>query len=57
MHLVGSFVVAAYFGGLLGLLLGFSFVTAFEMVYFFTIRPLLDYIMEKRKQMSVVVPK
>lgn len=46
----------AYFGGLLGLLLGFSFVTAFEMVYFFTIRPLLDYFMQQRKQ-SKVAPK
>ncbi|KAJ6649940.1 Pickpocket protein 11 [Pseudolycoriella hygida] len=34
--------VLASFGGLLGLLLGFSFVTGFELIYFFTIRPLFD---------------
>lgn len=32
----------ASFGGILGLLLGFSFVTAFELIYFFTIRVFFD---------------
>ncbi|XP_037912013.1 pickpocket protein 11-like [Hermetia illucens] len=32
----------ATFGGLLGLIMGFSFVTAFEFIYFLTIRPLFD---------------
>lgn len=37
-----SIHISASFGGLLGLLLGFSFVTAFELVYFFTIRVFFD---------------
>lgn len=44
---------AASFGGLLGLLLGFSFVTGFELVYFFTIRPLLDHLMQQRRTATV----
>ncbi|XP_063918419.1 uncharacterized protein LOC135133829 [Zophobas morio] len=32
----------AFYGGLLGLFIGFSFVSAVELVYFFTIRLLLD---------------
>ncbi|XP_031617478.1 sodium channel protein Nach-like [Contarinia nasturtii] len=32
----------ASFGGILGLLLGFSFVAGFELIYFFTIRVLFD---------------
>lgn len=34
--------VLAAFGGLLGLFLGFSLVTGFELVYFFTIRTFFD---------------
>lgn len=34
--------VLAAFGGLLGLFLGFSLVTGFELVYFFTIRAFFD---------------
>lgn len=34
--------ILAAFGGLLGLFLGFSIVTGFEFVYFFTIRTLFD---------------
>lgn len=36
------FLIQASFGGLLGLLLGFSFVTGFELIYFFTIRVFFD---------------
>lgn len=42
--LQGVFFLAS-FGGLLGLLLGFSFVTGFELIYFFTIRPIFDRLM------------
>jgi acid-sensing ion channel, other len=34
--------VLAAFGGLLGLFLGFSLVTGFELIYFFTIRTFFD---------------
>ncbi|CRK99689.1 CLUMA_CG012989, isoform A [Clunio marinus] len=34
--------VLANFGGILGLFLGFSLVTGFELIYFFTIRTLFD---------------
>lgn len=40
--------VLAAFGGLLGLFLGFSLVTGFELIYFFTIRTLFDKLAEKR---------
>ncbi|XP_004533303.1 pickpocket protein 11 [Ceratitis capitata] len=33
----------ASFGGLLGLIMGFSIVTAFEFIYFFTFRPIFNY--------------
>ncbi|XP_075150394.1 pickpocket 16 [Haematobia irritans] len=33
----------ASFGGLLGLIMGFSIVTAFEFVYFLTFRPVFNY--------------
>lgn len=39
--------VLAAFGGLLGLFLGFSLVTGFELIYFFTIRTLFDKLAEK----------
>ncbi|KAG4071872.1 hypothetical protein HA402_006033 [Bradysia odoriphaga] len=42
IDLVSTRYRKASFGGLLGLLLGFSFVTGFELIYFFTIRPLFD---------------
>ncbi|XP_034472548.1 pickpocket protein 11 [Drosophila innubila] len=38
----------ASFGGLLGLILGFSIVTAFEFVYFLTFRPIFHYINRDR---------
>nr|XP_032293688.1 pickpocket protein 11 [Drosophila virilis] len=38
----------ASFGGLLGLILGFSIVTAFEFVYFLTFRPVFNYINRER---------
>jgi len=41
--------ILATFGGILGLFLGFSFVTGFELIYFFTIRVFFDYIAIKRK--------
>ncbi|XP_068141009.1 sodium channel protein Nach [Drosophila tropicalis] len=34
----------ASFGGLLGLIMGFSIVTAFEFIYFLTFRPVFNYI-------------
>ncbi|XP_061398250.1 sodium channel protein Nach [Musca vetustissima] len=33
----------ASFGGLLGLIMGFSIVTAFEFIYFLTFRPIFNY--------------
>lgn len=39
--------VLAAIGGLLGLFLGFSLVTGFELVYFFTIRTLFDKLAKK----------
>lgn len=39
--------VLAAFGGLLGLFLGFSLVTGFELVYFFTIRVFFDRLAEQ----------
>lgn len=39
--------VLAAFGGLLGLFLGFSLVTGFELIYFFTIRTLFDKLAER----------
>jgi acid-sensing ion channel, other len=39
--------VLAAFGGLLGLFLGFSLVTGFELVYFFTIRTFFDKLAER----------
>ncbi|EDW13421.2 pickpocket protein 11 [Drosophila mojavensis] len=38
----------ASFGGLLGLILGFSIVSAFEFVYFLTFRPIFNYINRER---------
>lgn len=40
--------ILAAFGGLLGLFLGFSLVTGFEFVYFFTIRTLFDKLAAKQ---------
>lgn len=40
--------VLAAFGGLLGLFLGFSLVTGFELVYFFTLRAFFDKLAEKK---------
>lgn len=40
--------VLAAFGGLLGLFLGFSLVTGFELIYFFTIRTLFDKLAAKK---------
>lgn len=42
--------VLAAFGGLLGLFLGFSLVTGFEIVYFFTIRTFFDKLVERKQQ-------
>lgn len=39
---VSSFILAS-FGGLLGLIMGFSIVTAFEFIYFLTFRPIFNY--------------
>ncbi|KAG5682331.1 hypothetical protein PVAND_011690 [Polypedilum vanderplanki] len=39
--------ILAAFGGLLGLFLGFSLVTGFELIYFFTIRALFDKLANK----------
>lgn len=39
--------VLAAFGGLLGLFLGFSLVTGFELIYFFTIRTFFDKLAAK----------
>lgn len=46
----------AAFGGLLGLFLGFSIVTGFEFVYFFTIRTLFDKLVEVEKKKSTALP-
>lgn len=43
-----AFILAS-FGGILGLLLGFSFVAGFELIYFFTIRIIFDRITNKEK--------
>lgn len=40
--------VVASFGGLFGLFLGFSLVTAFELVYFFTLRVYFDRLAVKQ---------
>lgn len=40
--------VLAAFGGLLGLFLGFSLVTGFELIYFFTIRTFFDRLAAKK---------
>lgn len=37
------YLILASFGGLLGLIMGFSIVTAFEFVYFLTFRPVFNY--------------
>ncbi|XP_040167541.1 sodium channel protein Nach-like [Anopheles arabiensis] len=42
-----SLGVLASFGGILGLFLGFSIITGFEMVYYFSIRLLFDAIAKK----------
>lgn len=39
--------ILAAFGGLLGLFLGFSLVTGFELIYFFTIRTFFDKLAAK----------
>lgn len=39
---------SASFGGILGLLLGFSFVAGFELIYFFTIRVFFDRLANKK---------
>ncbi|KFB35480.1 AGAP009590-PA-like protein [Anopheles sinensis] len=44
-----SLGVLASFGGILGLFLGFSIITGFEMIYFFTVRLLFDVLEEKKK--------
>lgn len=40
----------ATFGGILGLFLGFSLITGFELVYLFTFRVAFDLIATKRTQ-------
>ncbi|XP_053673786.1 sodium channel protein Nach-like [Anopheles nili] len=45
-----SLGVLASFGGILGLFLGFSIITGFEMVYFFTIRLLFDACTRRSKR-------
>uniref|UniRef100_A0A182INY8 Uncharacterized protein n=1 Tax=Anopheles atroparvus TaxID=41427 RepID=A0A182INY8_ANOAO len=42
-----SLGVLASFGGILGLFLGFSIITGFEIIYFFTIRLLFDVLAKK----------
>ncbi|XP_065087331.1 sodium channel protein Nach-like [Ochlerotatus camptorhynchus] len=42
--------VLASFGGILGLFLGFSIITAFEVVYFFSIRVLFDVFAKPNEQ-------
>lgn len=42
VHFFSRCFYLASFGGILGLLLGFSFVTVFELIYFFTIRVFFD---------------
>uniref|UniRef100_A0A182WHJ6 Sodium channel protein Nach n=1 Tax=Anopheles minimus TaxID=112268 RepID=A0A182WHJ6_9DIPT len=42
-----SLGVLASFGGILGLFLGFSIITGFEVIYFFTIRLLFDVLAKK----------
>lgn len=45
--------VLAAIGGLLGLFLGFSLVTGFELVYFFTIRTMFDKLATRKSQSSL----
>ncbi|XP_074029493.1 sodium channel protein Nach [Leptinotarsa decemlineata] len=44
-----NFKIATYYGGLLGLFLGFSFVSGVEIIYFFTIRLFVDATKNKSK--------
>lgn len=44
--------VLASFGGLLGLFLGFSLVTGFELIYFFTLRVLFDKMVPNKVEPS-----
>lgn len=38
----------ASFGGLLGLFVGFSFITGFELIYFFTLRVVFDKMAQRK---------
>lgn len=37
------FFVPAYYGGILGLFIGYSFISTIEVVYFFLVRLISDY--------------
>ncbi|XP_075236474.1 pickpocket protein 28-like [Lycorma delicatula] len=45
-------------GGLLGMLLGFSLISAFEVIYFLSVRPISDKIeFRKKNQMKLIIKK
>lgn len=50
-HKISKFFIA----GLLGLFLGFSLVTGFELIYFFTIRTFFDKLAERVAKQSAAV--
>lgn len=43
------FIISASYGGLLGLFIGFSLITAFEFIYFFGVRVVMNLWSNKRK--------
>lgn len=49
--------VLAAFGGLLGLFLGFSLVTGFELVYFFTLRTVFDKLAARSIEKAAVAKR
>ena len=43
-------VILAYWGGMVGLFTGFSLITGVEFIYWFTMRPLVDRLRNKKNK-------
>ena len=43
-------VILAYWGGMVGLFTGFSLITGVEFLYWFTMRPLVDRLRNKKNK-------
>lgn len=46
--------IMAYFGGVLGLLTGFSFISAVEVLYIFVLKPILNFMTRNSSKVSPI---